>query len=444
MLLLALCMAVAAALVPEFQVQIAASPLSSRFHVLSQLPGVSFERPRRNATVWTAYVSPRGLKALRLARVAYKVVPPAEVARKRRAARQAAGYTNTEQLQGLIASLVSRFPSLCERVVVGSSVEGRPITGLRLTDKSDKTARPEVKLVGNMHGDETVGRELLVRFMTELLETNRSDVLSAVDVYIVPSMNPDGFEHVRRSNAMGQDLNRNFPDRFNWSTGAPQQETRAIMDWSKGRRFVLSANLHGGDLVANYPYDGNRERRSGLYTAAPDDRVFRALATAYASQHAKMRVSREFPGGVTNGAEWYILYGGMQDWNYLNTDSMEITVEVSYDKNPPATELDMYWADNRASLYNYVLQAARLGVRGRFSPASAGCTVRAARMSTDGSYADIDHTISADPATGAYYRLLTAGRHRITASCPKLPTKTAVVDVPLSQKKQLVQDFAWP
>ena len=37
---------------------------------------------------------------------------------------------------------------------------------------------------------------------------------------------------------------------------------------------------------------------------------------------------QEFQGGITNGAQWYPLYGGMQDWNYLAAGCMEVRVGV--------------------------------------------------------------------------------------------------------------------
>ena len=61
-----------------------------------------------------------------------------------------------------------------------------------------------------------------------------------------------------RENANGVDLNRNFPDQFQAHRGSFQPEVEAVMKWSQEIPFVLSANLHGGSLVANYPYDSNR------------------------------------------------------------------------------------------------------------------------------------------------------------------------------------------
>jgi carboxypeptidase D len=70
-----------------------------------------------------------------------------------------------------------------------------------LTDKSVVGPKPEVKLVGNMHGDETVGRQLLVRFLQDVILSNRTDILRNMDLFVLPSMNPDGFALGRRGNA---------------------------------------------------------------------------------------------------------------------------------------------------------------------------------------------------------------------------------------------------
>ncbi|KAJ8972637.1 hypothetical protein NQ314_000093 [Rhamnusium bicolor] len=70
-----------------------------------------------------------------------------------------------------------------------------------------------------------------------------------------------------------------------------------------------------------------------------------------------------FRRGITNGAEWYPLTGGMQDFNYVWYGCMEVTLEVSCCKYPPAHELPKYWEDNRVSLIKYLAEAHR-GVQG--------------------------------------------------------------------------------
>ena len=71
-----------------------------------------------------------------------------------------------------------------------------------------------------------------------------------------------GFRNVltllSRQNAGGKDLNRNFPDIFDdeyLTRDEMEPESLAIVKWIESLQFVLSANFHGGSLVANYPYD---------------------------------------------------------------------------------------------------------------------------------------------------------------------------------------------
>jgi len=98
-----------------------------------------------------------------------------------------------------------------------------------------------------------------------------------------------------RENANGVDLNRNFPGRFDdffyslpdsdvrksdLENKVQEKETQAVMKWLLLHNFVLSGNLHGGSLVANFPMDDNRDGKKA-YTAAPDNTVFRELALSY-------------------------------------------------------------------------------------------------------------------------------------------------------------------
>ena len=73
-----------------------------------------------------------------------------------------------------------------------------------------------VKYSGNMHGDESVGREMIIALATHLLanygvQDRVTQLLDNTEIHLVPSMNPDGFEAVTRGNYNQVDLNRGFP-----------------------------------------------------------------------------------------------------------------------------------------------------------------------------------------------------------------------------------------
>jgi Zinc carboxypeptidase len=60
------------------------------------------------------------------------------------------------------------------------------------------------------------------------------------------------------------------------------------MKWILKENFVLSANLHGGSLVASYPYDETIHHTDRTYGQSPDDSLFRFLAHTYANKHSTM------------------------------------------------------------------------------------------------------------------------------------------------------------
>ena len=294
-------------------------------------------------------------------------------------------HHNFEQMTKYLQDLHRQYPKISRLYSIGRSVQGRKLWVMEITDNPGRhePGEPEFKFVGNMHGNEAVGRELLLHLAKAFCENygrdaNLTRIVDNTRIHLMPSMNPDGYELaaegdnrkdwiIGRSNANNVDLNRNFPDQFFKSvTGPPQPETLAVMKWIHALPFVLSANLHGGSLVANYPFDDSPTGGTE-YSKSPDDDVFKELAKTYASVHPFMHLKNppwpcpevppdHFEDGVTNGAAWYSVSGGMQDYNYVHSNCFEITIEQGCKKFPEATELPKAWEENRDALIAYLDQ----------------------------------------------------------------------------------------
>jgi protein MpaA len=90
------------------------------------------------------------------------------------------------------------------REVIGRSVEGRPIVAVH---SGDPEADVEVLVVGAVHGNEAAGLPIARRLIA-------AGAPRGAQLWVVPSLNPDGVAAGSRGNAHGVDLNRNFP--FDW------------------------------------------------------------------------------------------------------------------------------------------------------------------------------------------------------------------------------------
>lgn len=327
---------------------------------------------------------------------------------------------------------------------IGTSTGGAQIWACEIsTTLGDQTVfKPNVKYIGNMHGDEVVGRELLMRFMQTLLEGNDPDanaLLESANVFVIPTMNPDGFARGVRVNNNGVDLNRNFPDQYR-QTGNPERETQLIMTFLKTRQWTLSANFHGGDLVANYPWDGRPDNIWSGENKCPDDDTFRYISYGYSRTNPGMmgRSAPSFHNGTTNGAAWYVLFGGMQDFNYIHHGCLEITLEVSMNKWPAGSELTGFWNQNKVSMFNY-LSLVNTGVRGRVYDRDTQKPIAGAQVVVVGR--EISKVISRTE-NGAYFRILPPSTTvTLEISAPGYRTITVPVTTPDAESRRSPSGF---
>ena len=112
---------------------------------------------------------------------------------------------------------------------------------------------------------------------------------------------------------------------------------------------------------------------SGRVSAAPDDSLFKQLTNTYAHNHGTLCRGNickgdHFREGITNGAQWYDVPGGMEDFNYLHSDCYEIScfLELSCCKYPMGSALPKEWRNNKESRMKY-MEATHIGVKGRGS-----------------------------------------------------------------------------
>ena len=179
--------------------------------------------------------------------------------------------------------------NVLERRVFGISIQGRPLEAFRMGDPKGVT----VAVIGVIHGNEEAG--LLIT--DELLNMQ---IPKGVNLWVIPSMNPDGTALNRRGNANRVDLNRNFP--YGWArigqpgywqysgpNRASEPETKALVSFFREIKPALGVWYHQ-DLNIISPgvgFEGEIRARYGAITGLPMKRITGGTYTGVAATWQK-------------------------------------------------------------------------------------------------------------------------------------------------------------
>ena len=160
------------------------------------------------------------------------------------------GYHTYAEMAAETLAIAQSHPSIVSRFSLGRSYEGRDVWALKVSDNvAADEAEPEALFTASQHAREHLTVEMALYLLNELANGYGTDpeITSLVDsreIWIVPSVNPDGAEFdvasgsyaLWRKNrqpnagstAIGTDLNRNWD--FQWgccggSSAIPSSET---------------------------------------------------------------------------------------------------------------------------------------------------------------------------------------------------------------------------
>jgi carboxypeptidase T len=180
-------------------------------------------------------------------------------------------YFSYQETTDFLNTSMAQHPDLIKVHSIGETWEGRPIMMATISmDVANADKKPAMLYTGTIHAREWIGIELANKFIKYIIDNYQFNpklrqALTRNTLYIVPCLNPDGFEYSRthfsfwrknrRNNGdgtYGVDLNRNFGVRFKARTdtsattyGGPsafsEPETRAIRDFVEARKNITIA-----------------------------------------------------------------------------------------------------------------------------------------------------------------------------------------------------------
>ncbi len=229
-----------------------------------------------------------------------------------------------------LATLARQHPREADVFDYGKSGEGRPLRLIRIQDPQAKAtgARPAVLISGATHGNEYLHVEdrLPGHFLQGKAPGVRRFLAAGGVIYIVPIVNPDGYEGRRRGNARGVDLNRDFDL-------VPAKELRFREVESLALAAFFEKELAEHDLRLKLAVDYHCCDGSILYPWAYTDTAISNDDLEAHEQVAKLMlqdIDSSYRFGPTGPVLGYNPRGTSKDYYYARYGALAFTFEGRY------------------------------------------------------------------------------------------------------------------
>jgi hypothetical protein len=216
-------------------------------------------------------------------------------------------YRSYQESLEILYNLQKENPNLIEIIKIGETYEKRDIVLAKISQNvQEADTRPAMLYTGSIHAREWIGNELALDFMDHVAKNQTIDPileksLNEATIYMVPCLNPDGYEYSRKhfsfwrknrrpnhDGTVGVDLNRNFSIGFR-------------------KESNTSSNVYGGE----YPFS---EAETSAIKAFVDAHPNITMAFDYHSQGNVFFPAHKFKHEAEiDGTDMNVLCANMND-----------------------------------------------------------------------------------------------------------------------------------
>lgn len=245
-------------------------------------------------------------------------------------------------------------------VTVGN-VDGYPILYLHLG-----WGKRHILVSGGVHGDEPAGTIAaldLIPFLLSFEFRGSRSFLSDFQFHIYPCVNPWGYEHNKRENADGVDLNRDFKE-------FKGEESRIVADHLRklDREFVFTMDMHEGS--PNVKWKGfelsDNPKGAWLYESCHDHslRMGKHMIKALKKKFDVCNFDTIYDDINSGGVVWYP--EGMKSADYAAGNSFDAYLWKHHTPQAFTSETCTTWSmEDRVKAQHLLVLAAMEGVLGR-------------------------------------------------------------------------------
>ncbi len=245
---------------------------------------------------------------------------------------------------------------------VGRSYEGRPILAVKVGARGDSPTRANVLFLATHHAREWAATEMALRLIRQLAtatDARTDSLIAARDIWIVPVVNPDGYEFTFTSDrlwrknrrpmaggAIGVDLNRNHSvswgldnvgsspnatsEIYRGPSAASEPEVSALQAWHARHPPAISITYHTYAGLLLFPPGA----RYGVLAADLD--AYRVLGGTNVHPAALDRLPSSARTFYSPGTGWmlYPTNGEYTDWASATFGTISINPELTSGYGP--------------------------------------------------------------------------------------------------------------